>query len=60
MTRHNAMLRDIRAQLAGEQFEAELNQIVEMMLDWIRDLKSSDPFALWCWNILQGIYQLEG
>jgi len=59
MTRHNAMLRDIRAQLAGQEFENEINQTVEMMLDWIRDLKSSDPIALWCWNILQGIYQLE-
>lgn len=59
MTRHNAMLRDIRTQLCGPNFEAEINQTVEMMLDWIRDLKSTDPIALWCWNILQGIYQLE-
>jgi hypothetical protein len=29
------------------------------MLDWIRDLKDSDPIALWCYNILQGIYGVE-
>jgi hypothetical protein len=30
-----------------------------LMLDWIRDLKSSDPIAMWCWKILQGIYHLD-
>jgi len=53
------MLRDIRAQLCGARFEAEVGETVEMMLDWIRDLKSIDPIAKWCWEILQGIYQLE-
>jgi hypothetical protein len=53
------MLRDIRAQLCGEKFESEIEKTVAMMLDWIRDLKSTDAIALWCWKILQGIYQLE-
>jgi hypothetical protein len=59
MTRHNPMLRDIRAQLCGPRFEAEADQTVQLMLDWIRDLKSSDPIATWCWKILQGIYHLD-
>lgn len=53
------MLRDIRTQLCGPRFENEIDQSVALMLDWIRDLKSSDPIALWCWTILQGIYDLE-
>jgi len=59
LTRHNLMLRDIRAQLCGPRFESEVDQSIELMLDWIRDLKSSDPIAMWCWKILQGIYNLE-
>jgi hypothetical protein len=59
MTRYNPMLRDIRAQLCGPRFEAEADQSVQLMLDWIRDLKSSDPIAMWCWKILQGIYHLD-
>jgi hypothetical protein len=59
MTRHSPMLRDIRAQLCGPRFEAEIDQSVELMLDWIRDLKSSDPIALWCWKILQGVYHID-
>ena len=59
LTRHNPMLRDIRAQLCGPRFEAEADQTVQLMLDWIRDLKSSDPIAMWCWKILQGIYHLD-
>ena len=54
------MLRDIRAQLCGPRFEAEVEESTEMMLDWIRDLKSTDPVAMWCWKILQGIYHDEG
>jgi hypothetical protein len=53
------MLRNIRAQLCGPRFQVEVDQTVQLMLDWIRDLKSSDPIAMWCWNILQGIYQLD-
>jgi hypothetical protein len=53
------MLRDIRAQLCGPRFEAEIDQTVEMMLDWARDLKTTDSIALWCWQILQGMYRLE-
>jgi hypothetical protein len=59
LTRHNPMLRDIRAQLCGPRFEAEADQTVQLMLDWIRDLRSSDPIAMWYWKILQGIYHLD-
>jgi hypothetical protein len=53
------MLRDIRTQLCGPRFEAEVNESVDLMLDWIRDLKSSDAIARWCYRILQPIYNLE-
>jgi hypothetical protein len=36
MTQHNPMLRDIRAQLCGARFEAEVDQTIDLMLDWIR------------------------
>lgn len=58
MTRYNPMLRDIRTQLCGARFEAEVDESVELMLDWIRDLKGSDRIAMWCWKILQGTYNL--
>ena len=59
MTRVNSTLRDIRAQLCGSRFEVEIEETVSLLIDWIRDLKSSDPIALWCWKILQGIYHIE-
>lgn len=59
MTQINPMLRDIRTQLCGSRFEAEVNESVDLMLDWIRDLKGSDAIALWCYRILQPIYNLE-
>jgi hypothetical protein len=59
LTLHNPLLRDIRAQLCGPIFEAEINQTIEVMIDWIRDLKDCDSIAMWCWNILQGVYGLD-
>jgi hypothetical protein len=59
MTQINPMLRDIRTQLCGARFEAEVNESVDLMLDWIRDLKSCDAIALWCYRILVPIYNLE-
>jgi hypothetical protein len=53
------MLRNIRAQLCGPRFDEESEETVNMMLDWIRDLRSIDPIARWSWNILQGIYHLD-
>ncbi|KAH8754273.1 hypothetical protein BGZ57DRAFT_945050 [Hyaloscypha finlandica] len=59
MTQINPMLRDIRTQLCGARFEAEVNESVDLMLDWIQDLKSSDAIAKWCYRILQPMYNLE-
>jgi len=42
MTRHNLLLRDIGAERWGPIFEAEIDKTVDMMLDWVRDLKSTD------------------
>jgi len=59
LTQHNPLLRNIRAQLCGPRFEAEFDISVSLMQDWIRDLKSVDPLAQWCYNILQPIYNLD-
>ncbi|KAH8602747.1 hypothetical protein B0O99DRAFT_498383 [Bisporella sp. PMI_857] len=59
LTTHNEVLRNIRTQLCGPRFESEIGATVDTMIDWIRDLKSSDPISLWCWKILKGIYRLE-
>ncbi|PVH88250.1 hypothetical protein DL98DRAFT_544144 [Cadophora sp. DSE1049] len=58
LTQHNPMLRDIRAQLCGPRFEADFDISVALMQDWIRDLKAVDPLALWCYKILQPLYNL--
>ncbi|KIN04082.1 hypothetical protein OIDMADRAFT_118497, partial [Oidiodendron maius Zn] len=59
LTLHNPLLRDIRAQFCGPVFEAEISQTIELMIDWIRDLKGYDSIAMWCWNVLQCVYELE-
>ena len=59
MTQQNPILRDIRAQLCGPRFEAEINETVDMMIDWIGDLRVCDPIALWCYKVIQPIYNLE-
>jgi hypothetical protein len=53
------MLRKIREELCGAIFEKDCDISIELMIDWIRDLKSSDPFAMWCYKILRPIYDLE-
>ncbi|KAE8440805.1 hypothetical protein EG329_006561 [Mollisiaceae sp. DMI_Dod_QoI] len=58
ITQHNPMLRDIRTQLCGQRFEAEIEQTVELMIDFIRDLKICDPIADWCYRILQPLFNL--
>jgi hypothetical protein len=60
MTQHNPMLRVIRAEFCGPIFEAGMDQTVEVMIDWIRELKGYDSIAMWCWNILQGMYRFSG
>jgi hypothetical protein len=59
LTRQSPILRQIRQQLCGPNFEADAEVSTEMMLDWIRDLKTSDPIAAWCYTILQGIYHMD-
>jgi hypothetical protein len=41
MTNHNPMLRNIRAQFCGARFEAEVDQSIDLMLDWIRSVSHS-------------------
>ncbi len=59
MTQQNPMLRDIRTQLCGPRFEAEIDQTVDLMIDWIRDLRESDPIAMWCYKVIQPVYNLD-
>ena len=59
MTEHNRMLRDIRKNLCGLRFEAGFDESIKLMLDWVQDLKTSDPIAMLCWRILQSIYNRD-
>ncbi len=59
MAKHNLMLKDIRNQLCGPRFMEDLEMTADLMIDWIRDLKDSDPIAMWCYKMLQPIYNLE-
>jgi hypothetical protein len=51
-------LRKVRETL-GDTFEADAADSIELMLDWIRDLKRNDPFADFCYHILEGFYSIE-
>jgi hypothetical protein len=53
-----APLRQVRQSL-GDQFEQDAAESVELMLDWIRDLKSSDPIAQWCYKVLENLYDMD-
>lgn len=57
MTEHNPMLMDIRTHLCGVRFESEYKENIQLMLDYISDLKDLDPIAMWCWRILQNIFR---
>lgn len=56
MTRNTPILRQIRTQLCGPAFEKDAEESTEMMIDWIRDLKESDPIAMWCWGVVVGLF----
>lgn len=51
-------LRKVR-EVLGDTFESDAADSIELMLDWIRDLKRSDPFADFCYHMLEGIYNME-
>lgn len=51
-------LRKVRETL-GYTFEANAAESIELMQDWIRELKRSDPFADFCYHVLEGIYNME-
>ena len=46
MTQHNQMLHTIHSQLCGPRFEAEIDQMVKAMIEWVRDLQTTDSIAL--------------
>ncbi|KAM3074992.1 hypothetical protein ACMFMG_007545 [Clarireedia jacksonii] len=57
LTKHNVMLKDIVENLCGERYQRDVDQTIQLMLDWISDLKEArDPMAEWCWKVLRGIY----
>jgi hypothetical protein len=59
MTRHTPIMQKIRAQFCGPNFDTEVEETTDLMLDWVRDLKSMDPAVRWCYNLLQGMYRFE-
>ncbi|PQE04635.1 hypothetical protein CJF30_00004406 [Rutstroemia sp. NJR-2017a BBW] len=57
LAKHNTMLKDIAENLCGERYQRDVDLSVQLMLDWISDLKEAkDPMAEWCWKVLRGIY----
>ncbi|KAI2771556.1 hypothetical protein F4815DRAFT_496874 [Daldinia loculata] len=59
LTQQVPILMRIRASLMGTKFDHDANETAVLCIDWIRDLKDTDATALWCWEILKGIYSLE-
>ncbi|KAI9745485.1 MAG: hypothetical protein M1818_001019 [Claussenomyces sp. TS43310] len=59
LTRHTPILRHISTQFCGPTFDADAEQSTALMLNWIRDLKASDPIAQWCWNVLREVYHMD-
>jgi hypothetical protein len=59
MSQHSPILQKIRREMCGDNFEVDAEESIHMMLDWIRDLKNTDPIAAWCYKILQGIYHMD-
>lgn len=59
MTKNSPTLQKIRFQLCGERFEEDILESVQLMIEWIRDLRGCDPIASWCYEIIQPIYHLE-
>ncbi|KAI1657172.1 hypothetical protein F4813DRAFT_94149 [Daldinia decipiens] len=58
LTQQVPILMRIRASLMGTKFDQDANDTAVLCIDWIRDLKDTDATALWCWEILKGIYSL--
>ncbi|KAI0110084.1 hypothetical protein F4814DRAFT_389887 [Daldinia grandis] len=58
LTQQVPILIRIRASLMGTKFDQDANETAVLCIDWIRDLKDTDATALWCWEILKGIYSL--
>ncbi|OTB05460.1 hypothetical protein M426DRAFT_135847 [Hypoxylon sp. CI-4A] len=58
LTQQVPILVRIRTTLMEAKFDQDANETVALCIDWIRDLKDTDAAALWCWEILKGIYSL--
>lgn len=59
LTQQVPILVRIRTSIMGSKFDQDANETAVLCIDWIRDLKDTDATALWCWEILKGIYSLE-
>ncbi|KAI0172277.1 hypothetical protein GGR52DRAFT_462053 [Hypoxylon sp. FL1284] len=60
LTQQVPILVRIRTSLMGNRFDQDANETAMLCIDWIRDLKDTDATALWCWEILKGVYPLGG
>ncbi|KAI1373661.1 hypothetical protein F4677DRAFT_428776 [Hypoxylon crocopeplum] len=58
LTQQVPILARIRTSLMGTKFDQDANETALLCIEWIRDLKDTDATALWCWEILKGIYSL--
>ncbi|KAI2621106.1 hypothetical protein GGR54DRAFT_639234 [Hypoxylon sp. NC1633] len=59
LTQQVPILIRIRTSLMGTKFDQDANETAILCIDWLRDLKDTDATALWCWEILKGVYSLS-
>lgn len=62
LSKLNPVLWKIRQGLCGgegSQFEKDVDESIELMVDWIEDMKEMCPIARWCMSILQPLLNLN-
>ncbi|KAJ2897190.1 hypothetical protein MKZ38_004873 [Zalerion maritima] len=59
LTQQHNLLSQVRANLLGDAFDVDANETVALYLDWLRDLKTADPAANWCWGIAKALYRVD-
>lgn len=63
LSKTNPVLWSIRNEHLGDansQFEADAEESVRLMVDWITDLKGLCPIASWCFGVLRPLLGLGG
>jgi hypothetical protein len=59
LSRHHPVLARIRANFCGQQFDFEANETLELYIDWLRDMKKTDPGSERCWAAVKELFSLD-